>query len=217
MSRLDKRLSAVVAQVQGNCLADIGCDHGKVGISCLVEGRVKSVVASDISAPSLQKAKQLATRLGCQNIEFRHCNGFDLYKDDEVDIVVIAGMGAGEIISILTNAPEGIQKFVLVPHTDDDILRTYLHNNDFSLTSDFVVDCKKHFYHIMTAVYGKETLTATQLLLGKNSIENKDYFAYLIFLQNKYFRIKSRVTNIATLQLYKEKLDIIESELQKKS
>ena len=56
MLRLDKRLTAVVNEVNGEVLADIGCDHGKVSAASLIGGKVKRVIACDISEDSLSKA-----------------------------------------------------------------------------------------------------------------------------------------------------------------
>ena len=50
--KLDKRLRSIVDLVDGDALADVGCDHGKVSIACLAEGRVKSVIASKVFAKS---------------------------------------------------------------------------------------------------------------------------------------------------------------------
>ena len=33
--KLDKRLRSIVDLVDGDALADVGCDHGKVSIACL--------------------------------------------------------------------------------------------------------------------------------------------------------------------------------------
>ncbi|MEG1609249.1 MAG: class I SAM-dependent methyltransferase [Clostridia bacterium] len=215
MLGLDKRLRAVVSQVEGQSLADIGCDHGKVAVACLLQKKVKNAIASDISAPSLQKAKILAQKYCIQNIQFRLSSGFDGYVDGEVDNVVIAGMGAGEIKAILSNIPSGISRFVLVAHADETMLRQFLQQHNFKLISDFVVDCKKHFYHIMTAVDGKETLTTTQLLLGKNDIQNVDYIAYLYYLQKKFSKICAQVSDCVIKKDYFDKLEIVENELKK--
>ncbi len=179
MIKLDNRLRAVVDNISGKCLADIGCDHGKVSCMALIEKRVEQVVASDISAPSLDKAKQLAKQYGLENISFKHCGGFDDYKDFEVDVAVIAGMGGKEILDILANRPQGVEKLVLVAHKDVDKVRTYVAQNGFSLDKDFVVKSGRKFYNILVAQVGEEELSYHDIMLGKNSLQDEVYRAYL--------------------------------------
>ncbi|MBQ9710013.1 MAG: tRNA (adenine(22)-N(1))-methyltransferase TrmK, partial [Clostridia bacterium] len=40
-------------------LADVGCDHGYLSKAALDSGLAEAVVVSDISSPSLEKAKAL--------------------------------------------------------------------------------------------------------------------------------------------------------------
>ena len=42
-----------------NVVADIGCDHGKIGTELLLHNYCKTCIFSDISEPSLNKARSL--------------------------------------------------------------------------------------------------------------------------------------------------------------
>ncbi|MBQ2804539.1 MAG: tRNA (adenine(22)-N(1))-methyltransferase TrmK, partial [Clostridia bacterium] len=56
---LTKRLEKIVQAIpQCTSLADVGCDHGYIGLSALTLGKADNVVFVDISQPSLHKAKQ---------------------------------------------------------------------------------------------------------------------------------------------------------------
>ena len=60
----NKRLRSIIDEINNaHTLADIGCDHGKVSVMCLLEKRAQHVIACDISAPSLQKAEKLGVRI----------------------------------------------------------------------------------------------------------------------------------------------------------
>ncbi len=166
MLRLDKRLQAVVNETQGDILADIGCDHGKVSVACLMLGKINRVIASDISSPSLQKAKELAQKCNVEDkIQFICCNGFEDYPKLKIDVCVIAGMGAYEIIDILENQPSSINKYILLAHRDEQVLRQYLQDNNKTIVKDYVIFCKNHYYNLIVATNGKQTLTPIQLLL----------------------------------------------------
>lgn len=128
---LGKRLSAVASEVDGKSMADVGCDHGKVSMACLLSGKVEKVIACDISSKSLQKAIDLAEKLNVKNIEFRVGNGLQVISDGEVDCVVIAGMGGIEIMNILSHIPNGVKILVLSPHRNTIELRDFLQRNLF--------------------------------------------------------------------------------------
>ena len=66
---LDPRLSTI-AEMLGHCpvCADIGSDHGRLGAFLLQNHRCQHVCLTDISAPSLEKARKIerycAERIG---------------------------------------------------------------------------------------------------------------------------------------------------------
>ena len=45
-------------------LADVGCDHGQIGLGFLKEGLCKKALMIDISEPSLNKARRLCREEG---------------------------------------------------------------------------------------------------------------------------------------------------------
>lgn len=63
--RLDQRLTAIANLVDYGKVADVGCDHGKLGYYLVSTDRASEVIATDISAPSLAKAEELAKENGC--------------------------------------------------------------------------------------------------------------------------------------------------------
>lgn len=88
---LHPRLEAAAALLgKTSVLADIGCDHGRFSAAMLQRGIAEKVIASDISAPSLKKAEQLANVCGLSSkMECRISNGFSAYSAGETDKAVI--------------------------------------------------------------------------------------------------------------------------------
>ena len=71
--RLRPRLQAAADMINGSHrAADIGCDHGRLSVALLQQGRADRVIASDISAPSLQKATELAALCGLGSLSLIH-------------------------------------------------------------------------------------------------------------------------------------------------
>ncbi|MDE5990990.1 MAG: class I SAM-dependent methyltransferase, partial [Clostridia bacterium] len=179
--KLDKRLRAVVDSIQGLVLADIGCDHGKVAVCALLEGKVRKAIACDISSKSLDKAVELAKTYGLDNIDFRCGDGLKPILDNEVDCAVIAGMGGKEIMAILSDIPKGIKRLILVAHKNTIELREFLASKGLYIDKDFVVQESGKFYNIISAIEGFEKdcrLSEKELYLGKNRDRDPDYSLY---------------------------------------
>ena len=87
-------------------ILDVGTDHGYVPIHLVKNKRVISAIAADISGSSLQKAKDEIKKNNLSDVIFvREGNGLQVITDkDEVDTVVIAGMGGVLISDILEEA-----------------------------------------------------------------------------------------------------------------
>lgn len=210
--RLGKRLTAVVNEVEGKCLADVGCDHGKVSVACLLEKKVESVIACDISPKSLQKAKDLAERCQVENIGFRVGDGLRVIEDGEADCVVVAGMGGNEIMSILSHIPGGVKRLVLMPHRNSVELRLFLSQRGIYIDKDYIVKDGRKFYDVIVAQIdsGRDcSLDRRQLLLGKNK-SGGDFDEYLQLLRQKYDALMQMSADSEQTKLYKETLELAE-------
>ncbi len=152
---LSPRLNEIVALLGKNgSVADIGCDHGKLSAYLINGGLAEFVYATDISEPSLEKAKKLAKNNGLKNISFLLGNGFEPLKSIP-DAAVIAGMG-GEVISKLILHPFAKTKLVLQPMKDSEILYKTLAENGFEIEKVVIVREDRRFYEIICAKPGRQ-------------------------------------------------------------
>ena len=111
--QLSKRLLAVSEMVTSNSrLADIGTDHGYIPIYLIENKRVPRAIAMDVNKGPLNRAKENIEHHGLENyIETRLSDGAAALHSGEVDAVVIAGMGGGLVMKILTEG-SGVLKSV---------------------------------------------------------------------------------------------------------
>ena len=98
---MTKRLTKIFEQLPTcNTFADVGCDHGYLAKAMIQSGKCKRVIISDISAPCLQKAKDLLSEELQSGVATAVVsNGFQ--NVPPCDLALIAGMGGEEIASIL--------------------------------------------------------------------------------------------------------------------
>lgn len=162
--QLQPRLQLLADMVPEGCrLADVGTDHGYLPVYLLQRRRIRGAVAADIGAEPLAHARRTAEAYGVEGIDFRLCDGLRDIAPDEVDTVVIAGMGGETIIHILESAPwtRGCT-LLLQPQTKIELLRAWLREHGYAADAERLVEDKGKLYLVL-AVRGAEPGTASVL------------------------------------------------------
>lgn len=187
MLKLDKRLEAILQCIPKGCrLIDLGCDHGKISVSALVNNIANIVIATDISAPSLDKTRKLGLKYDVNSrLELRLGDGLDIIDDNEADTLLIAGMGAREIISILDRSKLRFSTYIFTPHQETVKLRLYLVNNGYNIISDNKVKSAEKFYDIIVCVKGLGKANYKELMLGKSDDTNEDYREFILYEKHR--------------------------------
>jgi len=159
---LDSRLLKIAGLVPvGSRVADIGTDHALLPIY-LIESKIATkVIASDIRRGPLSVArKNIKKSASGENIDLRFSDGLDEIGCEEVDTVIVAGMG-GELIADIINRAKWLRnskyKLLLQPMSSAMELRKFLSKNNFEIIEELAVLSVGRIYSIIEAVYtGKE-------------------------------------------------------------
>lgn len=154
---LSSRLLACCDFVRpGDVVADIGCDHGYLGIHLLQQGIAKAVIAADVNEQPLQSAIRNAMGSGVRNkMTFCLSDGFRNVPR-EFTVAVCAGMGADTMISILTAAPwlqDRRYRLILQCQSRRPELRRWLYANGYRITAETLARDGKFIYPIMEVDY----------------------------------------------------------------
>lgn len=140
----------------GDRVADIGADHGYLGIWLLQQGIASSVIAADIVPGPLSAARRNAARFGCaEQMEFYLSDGARSIPTD-FDTLVCAGMGADTMISILSAAPwlkSGRYRLILQCQSKTPTLRRYLSENGWRIFEETVVRDGRFLYTVMEVIW----------------------------------------------------------------
>ena len=158
---------------------DVGTDHGYIPVYLAQKG-CKRLIATDISAPSAQKAADNAIKyqLG-ECISVRVGNGLETVSANETECVIIAGMGGLMITKILSAPlPDGIKRFVLQPMRSDYELRLFLSNNGFKIDKEVLCEDDGKIYTVMLVSYGNADYDEFSLRYGKFE-ETPLYYKYI--------------------------------------
>ena len=220
--KINDRLKKIGDLVEANsfCL-DVGCDHAFLDIYLVKQNKNIKAIASDIAEGPLEQALANIKREKLEDeIEVRLGSGLKTYSD-EVDTVIISGMGGRSIIGICKESPKILKKIdtlILSPNNYQEDVKRYLCKKGFYIDNEEFVKDKKFIYQII--VFKR----------GKKKYNNKEYFFGPIFLKKKgklfeeYYtkELKTREVLISILpknyslkkkQLQKE-IKIIKSELE---
>ncbi len=166
----------------GDRVADIGCDHGYLGIYLLKNGIANSVIASDIKEGPLQSAVRNSEKFGVRNqMTFYLSDGVRNIPRD-FDTLVCAGMGGDTMVSILTSAPwlkDKQYRLILQCQSKNAILRRYLSENGWCIRQERIVPDGRFLYTVMEVIWQPETqLTPGQCYFPPALIQNEHFAAY---------------------------------------
>lgn len=157
MYKLSQRLETIAGLVPEKAkVADIGADHGYLSIFIEKTKNPEKIIACDINQKPLLSAIGNIKKTDCKKIETRLSDGLQNIKSDEVDTVIIAGMG-GEVISGIIGRAEWLknEKYTLLlqPMTAAAHLRRFLYQNGFEIVFEKAVFDTGKIYSVIKAQY----------------------------------------------------------------
>ena len=174
---MSSRLLACCSFVhKGDRVADIGCDHGYLGIYLLTNGIAASTIEADINPQPLDSARRNGRRFGVDGA-MTFCLSDGLEKlPREFDCLVCAGMGADTIISILGNAPwlrERPYRLILQCQSKRPELRKWLYEAGYHICRETLAQDGKFIYTVMEVTCGPAPQpTAAETFLSPQLVED---------------------------------------------
>ena len=217
--KLSKRLQKVADFVDdGARLADIGSDHAYLPVNLIKAGKISYAVAGEVVEGPYQSAKTNVAYEGLtSNINVRLANGLSaVLEEDNIDTVVIAGMGGNLIASILeqglSKLGKGI-KLILQPNNGEYRLRQWLVKENYKIVSELILEENDKIYEIIVAeVVAEVSLSPEELRFGpiliseKNPVFRKKWLAEL--------RQKEKILeNLLSKNLAPDKQDKLKAEI----
>lgn len=182
---LSKRLKVVLDYIDSNdIVADIGCDHGYLGIACIEKG-IKFVQLIDNKEGPLSSAKANLRNYDQNAYELTLSDGLDKVNSN-VNTVVICGMGGELIVEILSKHLDIVKKMnkvIVQANTKIPTLRKYLSDNSLNIVNESIVEDMDKIYEIIVFKYDENgcKLNDLDILFGpclrkeKNETFNKKW------------------------------------------
>jgi len=186
--QLSKRLNSVASLVTpNNRVADVGCDHAYTSIFLVEQKRVPFVIAMDINEGPLERARENIKRSGYEQfIDVRRSNGLQKLEAEEVDTILIAGMGGRLMVQILLERLDvlsNVRELVLQPQSEIHLVRQMVKECGFVITNENMVIEEDKYYVMMKAenlIYHKEDMGKYDL------IEVEHYYFGRLLLEQRH-------------------------------
>lgn len=173
--KLSKRLTCCVTYTKGfEKLADIGTDHAFLPIHAVLEGYVSSALAIDNKkGPFAIAQKSVSNQDLNHKIKVLLSSGLEDI-DDDVDVVVISGMGGLLISDILkSHSIRNVKRIILQANKEGYLARKALLDIGFQIVDEQIIHEGKKCYEIVVAEVGKASYTEKELVFGPINLRHK--------------------------------------------
>ena len=179
MNKLSKRLEVVASFVKDNSkIIDIGCDHGLLSIYVANKYKNIKIIASDVNKNALSSAiKNIKEAKLEETIETRLGSGLEVANPEEIDTVVIAGMGSNTIVGILKYSKDklvNVNNIIVQSNTDLYFLRKNITKIGYYIEDEVLVEDKNIIYTVIKFTKGKRKYNYKELYLGPILLKKND-------------------------------------------
>ena len=156
--KLTDRLLKIASLVsEGKKVADIGTDHGYIPVYLLNNNKIDFAILADVNKGPLENARKEVRHNKLEDkVDLRLGSGIEVLSENEVDEIIIAGMGGmliAQLLDVKKSVAKSAQKLILQPMQAQGELRKYLYNNGFEILEEVLVKEDFRIYEIIVAKY----------------------------------------------------------------
>lgn len=174
--KISKRLESITHFVKDHSkIVDIGCDHAFLDIYLYKNKEGIEIVASDINEHALENAKKNIHKYQLEDkIKTRLGSGLDVIEKEEVDTVIMAGMGSFTMIKILNDGLDKIsslKQIIVQSNTNLELLRKEIIKKGFYIAGEEIVKENNLYYVVINFERGKKKYNKKQLYFGPVLLE----------------------------------------------
>ncbi len=206
---MNKRLERISTYInEYDNIADIGCDQAILS-EILAKRNIHSI-ASDIKKNIIENALKRIKQLNLNEyVNFIVSDGVKNIPDN-IDTLVISGMGTYTILNILKESKKLYKKIITVSNGKYEELRTGMSDIGYKVDKEEIILDKKKYYNLIIFIPGNKKYTKEELILGINHQNKENLLKKLSYDLKKYKKIYSLSKD---KNIY-NKIQIIEKKLE---
>lgn len=208
INMISNRLKSLVKYVDANDkVIDIGCDHALLDVYLVKTKIVNNIIVSDVSSNALEQGINNIKKYNLEDyIDARVGNGLEVLRDtDNVDTIIISGMGTSTILEILNNKYlYNVKKLIIQSNRDYYELRRDVVKLGFVIKEEEVIEDNGKIYINIVFIRGIKNYSLEELKYGTNNMINKElYYESLI---DKKTKILNCITDESLRNTLKEEI-----------
>jgi tRNA (adenine22-N1)-methyltransferase len=155
--KLSHRLKMIADQVPpGSRIADIGSDHALLPVYLAQQGIIAGAIAGELNEGPFQTATKQVQEADLERfISVRHGDGLSVLRANEVDTIVIAGMGGSTMVSILEQGIHclaGVKRLIVQPNVGELAIREWFAQENWFLQAEHILEEDGLIYEILIAI-----------------------------------------------------------------
>jgi tRNA (adenine22-N1)-methyltransferase len=178
---LKGRLKLVADMVPAcRIVSDVGTDHAYVPIFLIEHKICKKAIATDVRTGPIDKARRNILQYRMESyIDTRIGDGLEPLEDDEIDIIIVAGMGGLLIRNIILKSLKKAQKakrLILQPMNAANVLREWLYKNGFNISDEGLAQEEGKIYNVLAVEWAGlcKRFDEVYYHIGKRLVEKHD-------------------------------------------
>jgi len=198
ISKRLETIAKIILSKESNKIIDVGCDHALLDIYLLQNNDNLKIIASDNKKQPLENARKniekysfldkidISLREGIHNIP------------EQVDTIVISGMGAETIIDILENEIDElkhVKRLIISSNNKYYEIRKRISSFGYFINDEKIVYEEDKYYIVMEFIKGKSKYDEKELYFGPNLLNNKDdmFCRYYDYVKNKKMEVLNKL------------------------
>ncbi|NLC94291.1 MAG: hypothetical protein GX676_01210 [Bacilli bacterium] len=226
--KISQRLSQIAKFVHPyRAIVDIGTDHALLPIYLLHQNIIDTCIATDNKKGPLSKARDNLQKYHLlDNVQLRLGDGLNpLTPNDQLDCIIIAGMGGLLIVDILDKGKALLKynkRLILQPNQHLEEVRLWLSNNYYEIIEETIIKEDGIYYEIICAERSDIIVTYNEvelkfgpkLLQANNMLFYEKWDSLLKLKQEIINKIPDNDENRFKLQ---QEIDLIQEILKNKN
>jgi len=177
--KISKRLETLSSYVpEESKVIDIGCDHGLLDIYLALNRKKIDLIASDINEKALNQARTNVKKYNLEEkIDLRLGSGLDVVNENEIDTIVISGIGSYKIVGIIYNnlkKIKNVKRIITGTQSNDEFLRKKLTKVGYYIKDELLLEENNITYTIIIFDKGKKHYNKKELFFGPILLKKND-------------------------------------------
>ena len=202
--KISKRLIEISNLIEDNTnIIDVGCDHALLDIYLFKNKKNVKIIASDIKEGPLNQAKKNISKFKYP-IKVKLGSGLDPIEED-IDTVVISGMGGDTIIDILQKGKDklkNVKKMILSPQSEWKRIRECMVSLGFYIEDEKLIEDGNKYYLIIKVAKGIKKYSDKEIEYGPILLKEKSSI-FIDFYTRELNAKKNVIKNIPRIKVRK--------------